>query len=85
MCCTNGNSRHANASLLRAKAAWARLIRKVYEADPLACPKCKAPMRFITLVEELEIIRRIRAVSGRTTLRLCNCRIFRLESNVFQP
>jgi len=53
--------------LLRAKAAWARLIRKVYEADPLACPKCKAPMRFITLVEEPEIIRRIRAVSGRTS------------------
>ena len=26
---------------LRAKAAWARLIRKVYEADPLQCPKCR--------------------------------------------
>jgi hypothetical protein len=25
----------------RAKAAWARLIRKLYEADPLECPKCK--------------------------------------------
>ena len=27
----------------RAKAAWARLIRKVYAADPLVCPKCKGP------------------------------------------
>jgi len=25
----------------RAKAAWARLIRKMYEADPLECPQCK--------------------------------------------
>lgn len=25
----------------RARAAWARLIRKVYEADPLECPQCK--------------------------------------------
>jgi len=25
----------------RANAAWARLIRKVYEADPLECPKFK--------------------------------------------
>ncbi|HEX9596153.1 MAG TPA: hypothetical protein VF982_04685, partial [Anaerolineales bacterium] len=33
----------------RAKAAWARLIRKVYEADPLVCPKCKGPMRVIAL------------------------------------
>src|SRR3990167_6118462 len=24
----------------RAKAAWAQLVRKVYEADPLECPKC---------------------------------------------
>jgi hypothetical protein len=22
-------------------AAWARLIRKVYESDPLECPKCR--------------------------------------------
>ena len=25
----------------RAKATWARLIRKVYEADPLVCPNAK--------------------------------------------
>jgi len=28
----------------RAKAAWARLIRKVYEVDPLECPNCQGPM-----------------------------------------
>ena len=28
----------------RAKAAWARLIRKVYEVDSLECPKCQGPM-----------------------------------------
>ena len=33
----------------RARAAWARLIRKVYEVDPLECPKCKGPMRVIAL------------------------------------
>jgi len=27
--------------LARAKAAWARLIRKVYEADPLVCPSVR--------------------------------------------
>jgi len=32
---------------VRAKAIWARLIRKVYEADPLECPKCKGPMRLL--------------------------------------
>ena len=28
----------------RAKSAWARLIHKVYEVDPLACPKCGTQM-----------------------------------------
>jgi hypothetical protein len=23
-----------------AKAVWAKLIRKIYEVDPLVCPKC---------------------------------------------
>lgn len=30
-----------------AKVAWAKLIRKVYEVDPLLCPKCGAHMRAI--------------------------------------
>jgi hypothetical protein len=43
----------------RARAAWARLIRKVYEADPLECPQCKGPMRVIALIENPGVIRRI--------------------------
>jgi hypothetical protein len=43
----------------RAKAAWARLIRKVYEADPLECPQCKGPMRVIALIENPGVIQRI--------------------------
>ncbi|MCC6610046.1 MAG: transposase [Burkholderiales bacterium] len=43
----------------RAKAAWARLIRKVYEADPLECPKCQGPMRLIALIDDPVVVRRI--------------------------
>ena len=43
----------------RAKATWARLIRKVYEVDPLECPKCKGSMRVIALIEDAGVIRRI--------------------------
>ncbi len=43
----------------RAKAAWARLIRKVYEFDPLECPKCKGPMRVIALIEDPVVVRAI--------------------------
>ncbi len=49
----------------RAKAAWARLIRKVYEADPLECPKCKGPMRVIALIDDPGVVRRILEHLGR--------------------
>jgi hypothetical protein len=49
----------AAAIAARAKAAWAQLIRKVYEADPLECPRCKGPMRVIALIEDPGVIRRI--------------------------
>jgi hypothetical protein len=35
------------------------LIHKVYEVDPLECPKCGAPMQVIALIDDAEVIRRI--------------------------
>lgn len=43
----------------RAKAAWARLIQKVYEVDPLECPKCGGPMRVIAVNDDASVIERI--------------------------
>jgi len=39
--------------------SWARLIQKIYEVDPLICPKCQGPMRIISFIEELHIIEKI--------------------------
>jgi len=36
----------------RARSAWARLIHKVYEVDPLECPRCGAPMHVIALIDD---------------------------------
>jgi hypothetical protein len=38
---------------------WARLIQKIYEVDPLICPKCKGAMRIISLIEDAQVIRDI--------------------------
>ncbi len=35
----------ADVSKKRCQKHWARLIRKIYEVDPLACPKCNGQMR----------------------------------------
>ena len=43
----------------------ARLIRKVYEAEPLECPKCKGSMRVIALIDDPPVVRRILEHLGR--------------------
>jgi len=37
---------------------WARLIQKIYEVDPLTCPKCQGQMRIISFIEDEEVIKR---------------------------
>lgn len=41
------------------RAHWARLIQKVYEVDPLECPKCGHTMRLIAVIDDSAVIRRI--------------------------
>jgi hypothetical protein len=38
---------------------WANLIRRVYEVDPLVCPRCGAEMRIIGFITEHSVIKRI--------------------------
>jgi hypothetical protein len=35
---------------------WARLIQKIYEVEPLVCPKCKGSMRIIGRIEDPSVI-----------------------------
>jgi hypothetical protein len=43
----------------RFKKNWARLIQKIYNVDPLKCPKCGGKMRIIAFIEEDAVIRKI--------------------------
>ncbi len=38
---------------------WARLIQKIYEVDPLICPKCQGKMRVIAFIEDDQVIKKI--------------------------
>jgi len=38
---------------------WARLIQKIYEVDPLSCPKCQGMIRIISVIEDQEVIDKI--------------------------
>jgi len=38
---------------------WARLIQKIYEVDPLTCPKCFGKMKVISVIEDEDVIKKI--------------------------
>jgi len=41
------------------KRAWARLLAKICEVDPMVCPKCGAEMKVIALIQDPEELKRI--------------------------
>ena len=43
----------------RMRRSWARLIKKVYEANPLICPRCGGPLKIISLIDSAPVIERI--------------------------
>ena len=40
-------------------AKWRELIKKVWEADPLLCPRCSREMRIVALIDERAVVERI--------------------------
>ena len=46
----------ARAALRR---RWAEMIRRVYEVDPLVCPRCGSNMRIVGFITQPAVIRRI--------------------------
>jgi len=43
------------------RKSWAALIRLVYEADPLLCPKCHNQMKIISVIKDGTVIDKILA------------------------
>jgi len=43
--------------------SWARLIQKVYEVDPLVCPKCGSEMSKMPLVPEVPVVKVIAVIT----------------------
>lgn len=40
-----------------ARKRWANLIRHIYEADPLVCPRCGGVMKIVSFITEQRVIR----------------------------
>ena len=37
-------------SLRAARYRWPELLRQIFEVDPLACPRCRGPMRIVAVI-----------------------------------
>jgi hypothetical protein len=43
----------------QARHCWAELLRRIFEVDPLACPRCGHEMRIVAFITQPRIIDRI--------------------------
>ena len=48
----NGNEKCCNKS-------WAHLIKKIYEVDPLICPRHSGDIRIIAFIEDYKLVNRV--------------------------
>jgi hypothetical protein len=48
-----------STSARESRAAWARLLAKVYEVDVLCCPRCGSEMKVLALITDPQQVRRI--------------------------
>jgi hypothetical protein len=42
------------------------LLRRIYEVDPLPCPRCQAQLRVVAVICDLDIVDRIQRHIART-------------------
>jgi hypothetical protein len=56
-----GPSESSSAPARRCSQTWAMLIKRVYEIDPMICPKCGQSMTIISFIEppQAEVIEKI--------------------------
>jgi hypothetical protein len=57
----------ADWSLRAARYRWAELLRRIFEVDPLACPRCRGPMRTVAVIIDPAVIIRILAQRVRAS------------------
>jgi hypothetical protein len=41
------------------RASWARLLRRIFEVDPLLCPRCSSEMKVVSVITDPAVVDRI--------------------------
>jgi hypothetical protein len=49
----------------------ARLLRKIFEVDPLLCPQCDVEMQIVSVIEEALVVDRILPLPALSSIPRC--------------
>jgi len=55
----DGPSTDQSLAAVSRRRSWARLLRKIFEVDPLLCPQCGVEMRPVAVIQEAVVVDRI--------------------------
>ena len=55
----DSNTEMETVSSKASRQSWSRLIQKVYEVDPMVCPKCNHPLKVIAVITDLHVVSKI--------------------------
>ncbi len=60
--------------LREARRRWAELLRRIFEVEPLECPRCGQAMRIVAFITEPQVIDRIVEYLRRNAAARCRSR-----------
>ena len=57
---------HTDPAPSPSRASWARLLRRIFEVDPLLCAACGSEMKIVSVITEPDVIDAILSHLART-------------------
>lgn len=56
-----GEAEDASEWVTQRRRSWARLLRRIYEVDPLVCPRCGIELKIVGVITDPAVVDRILA------------------------
>jgi len=58
---TDAEHRDVSPAARSRRRSWARLLRRIFEVDPLLCPRCGVEMKRVAVIQDVAVVDRILA------------------------
>lgn len=58
-CVPAGEAEDVPERAAQRRRSWARLLRRIYEVDPLVCPRCGEDLKIVAVITDPAVVDRI--------------------------